>query len=290
MEKKDTKNAELGNIKGFRLSAKKVFLTYPKCKLSKEELLEKLPGKESLQQYVISTELHEDGEPHLHAILVYNYKLNIKDQKHFDIEGYHPNIQPVKNLNNAINYVCKDGDFIRTYKLDMSTPEGYLKRRKDFVAWQTDMENSEYKDIKYPIEFLGVTIEKPDPALKKRNFWFVGKPDLGKTFAIESTFGGLRVYKRGQNKYPFENYDNEDIIIYDDFIPSFVEIANVCNTYNTRTQVYGDVRYTSKYWKKGHTRTIVIVSNEYPDYGKLDKAMEARFEIIVLDPPELRRT
>lgn len=290
MENKDAKNAEPGNIKGFRLNAKKVFLTYPKCKLTKEELLDKLPNKESIEQYYIARELHEDGEPHLHAILVYNYKLNIKSEKHFDIGDYHPNIQSVKKLDNAISYVCKDGDFIMNYKLDMTKPDNYCKRKKDFIAWGHDMEMNNYKEISYPIQFMGSNIEKPDPSIKKRNLWFVGKPDLGKTYMIEKAFAGLRVYKRGLNKYPFEQYDNEDIIIYDDFLPTFTEIANICNTYYTRTQVYGDVRYNSKYWKHGHTRTIIVINNTAPRYGELQDAVESRFEIIPLDPPKLVRS
>lgn len=291
MEINDAKIAELGNIntssaKTFRINARQFFLTYPQCTLKPEEILNKLPVNNCIEHYVISQEKHEDGGLHIHAYIKYNYKLNIIDQSHFDIDKYHPNIQSVKNTKNVIAYVKKDGNYIENLKLDNSTPDGYSKRKKDFEEWKQDKELGQLKDINYPITmskvFKNYIIEKPDPSKKKRHVWFIGKPDIGKTYEINETFGGLKVYLRSSNKYPYEQYRDEDLIIFDDITPSFAEIAALTNTYKIRTQVFGDVRYSSKYWKLGHTRTVIIISNKSPEYHDLQDAFEARFEVIHL--------
>ncbi|QMW68663.1 replication-associated protein [Crucivirus-113] len=278
---KENKNPNID--KKFRINAKAFFITYPQCNLDKNKIYDLLPEKHTITEYYIAEEKHEDGNPHIHALIKYSYKRNITNCKHFDIEGFHPNVQAVKNWNNSKAYVCKDNNFISYVSLDTSTPENYNKRKKDFNEWKEDQELLSFKDITYPIKFLHYKIDKPNPNIKKRHYWFIGAPDFGKTYAIEKTFAGLKIFKRGNNKYPFEGYNNEDIIIYDDIEKiSFEEISNVSNTYHTKTLVYGDTRYNKIYWKIGHTRTIIVVTNTYPHYNKLQNAFESRFYTIML--------
>jgi CMP-2-keto-3-deoxyoctulosonic acid synthetase len=52
------------------------FLTYPRCPLSKQEVLEalqSLPGAK-ITEYVICEERHASGLPHLHAFVKYGKK------------------------------------------------------------------------------------------------------------------------------------------------------------------------------------------------------------------------
>lgn len=287
MNNNDASNAKLGNIntslaKPFRLNCKQFFLTYPQCNINKEDLLEKMINKQFIEQYVISREKHEDGNFHLHAYIKYNYKLNITNPDHFDIDGFHPNIQAVKDTRACIAYIKKDGDFIESVKLDMTTPDGYSKRKKDFNEWKQDLELEKLEDIKYPITLFENTIEKPDPSIKKRHYWFVGAPDLGKTYVLNETFENMKVYLRSNNNYPYEQYRDEDLIIFDDLTPTFAEIAAITATFKIRTQVFGNVRYNSKFWKLGHTRTIIVISNMKPQYHDLQEAFEARFNVIEL--------
>lgn len=267
----------------FRINAKRFFLTYPKCTLSKEELRDELEKMHSIDHYIISEEKHEDGTPHLHAYIQFTKKLNIKDANHFNIKNFHPNTQAVKDKVSCIRYVKKDGNYIENLTYDFNDPHDFIKRKKNYDAWVDYNEQLKLKDIDYPINFLGINIDKPDPANKKRHYWFVGPPDLGKTYAINETFGGYKVYVRPNNKYPFEAYNDEDIIIYDDIHDiKFTELANVTNTYKIRTPVYGDVRYNNKFWKLNHTRIIIVVSNKAPEYYDLQDAFLSRFNIIDL--------
>lgn len=68
--------------------------------------------KNNISYLLICRELHKDGTPHIHALIVFTKKVDIKDQHYFDIQSYHPNIQTVKHLKKSINYIKKDGNFI----------------------------------------------------------------------------------------------------------------------------------------------------------------------------------
>lgn len=70
----------------------------------------------TLQEYVICSELHEDGNPHLHAYVKYRELLEFTPTR-FDIQGYHGNYQVAKTKTGAINYVKKNGDFITNLKV-----------------------------------------------------------------------------------------------------------------------------------------------------------------------------
>jgi len=103
----------------FRINCKSVFLTYPKCLLSKEELLEYLKSlKHPFNYAIICIESHEDGTPHLHCVLKFIKKVDIRKETYFDFNGYHPNIQTTKNINASINYIKKDGDYLEFGELE----------------------------------------------------------------------------------------------------------------------------------------------------------------------------
>lgn len=95
----------------FRINARNIFLTYPRCHSTKEELLEYLKGFD-ISYAVISKETHQDGTPHLHAVIGFDKKRDFRNDRVFDFGVHHPNIQSCRNLNQSIEYVKKDGDFI----------------------------------------------------------------------------------------------------------------------------------------------------------------------------------
>lgn len=108
----------------FRINAKGWFLTYPKCSLSKEDAMEALKQKrKGLKQIIVSRELHTDGEPHLHCYLYYERPFDCTNERFFDLEGFHPNLQAAKSLRAVQGYIKKDGDFIQegiNYKAELS--------------------------------------------------------------------------------------------------------------------------------------------------------------------------
>ena len=60
------------------------------------------------QKYLISEEKYEDGRPHFHAILIYPRRKQIIDPGHYDYLGLHPNIQPLRNMKAALEYMYKE--------------------------------------------------------------------------------------------------------------------------------------------------------------------------------------
>lgn len=93
----------------FRLSAKNFFLTFPQCPISMLELLDhyKLEFGPQLDFACVAEEEHADGSPHLHAILGFNSKRNIRSPSHFDYAGFHCNMQPVRKMSECLLYIQK---------------------------------------------------------------------------------------------------------------------------------------------------------------------------------------
>jgi hypothetical protein len=106
----------------FRLQGVNLFLTYPQCNLPKEDLLAFLNSKFVLKSYVIAKELHEDGHPHLHAVIKLATRCNITNAGYLDTGGFHPNIQNVRSLVASERYCSKSGDFISDHEIIEEKP------------------------------------------------------------------------------------------------------------------------------------------------------------------------
>ncbi|THG15137.1 hypothetical protein TEA_005497 [Camellia sinensis var. sinensis] len=105
----------------FRFYAKNVFLTYPQCPCPKEQLLELLQSllQQACQPYyiLVARELHEDGNPHLHAMVQCTKKIQTSNPRFFDLTGtngriYHPNIEKLHSPTASRQYIQKGGEFV----------------------------------------------------------------------------------------------------------------------------------------------------------------------------------
>lgn len=102
---------------GFRVTAKTFSVTWPQCELEMETALDQL-GKHypDLAFIAISQEKHQDGNSHLHGLLHFKKKKNIKNIKAFDLQdettNYHPNIQATKDISSWYEYLIKEGTYI----------------------------------------------------------------------------------------------------------------------------------------------------------------------------------
>lgn len=98
----------------FRIQAKNLFLTYPRCLETKSALIDFLKEKlynRNVLYICVSEELHEDGVPHLHAFVSLDKKLDTQNERYFDAGDYHPNIQKSLHPKENLEYVQKDGDY-----------------------------------------------------------------------------------------------------------------------------------------------------------------------------------
>lgn len=135
--KSDSKkeSSKKGNKKGkkakdFRLASKTVLLTYPQCPIPLDLMFEKITTKElftkyGILNYAIVLEMHEDGNPHIHALIEFSKKIDTKNPRFFDLVFYkqsvdesgaivqeplflHGSYEGAKSKVNALQYVTKE--------------------------------------------------------------------------------------------------------------------------------------------------------------------------------------
>lgn len=263
--------------KGFRVNAKRFFVTYPQCDITPANLLGHFKTLGLVTRYVIGQEEHKDGGKHLHAVVEYAQKMNIKDSRFFDMNGFHPNFQGVKNWSQSSAYCKKDGNYIEEVSFDDSTPDNYRKRKADMKAWSNDKAAKARTDVVWPIALPDGSTHHP--LGKKRHLWIVGPADSGKSTWAMNTFDGMKVFLRSPTKYPFEGYQGEEVIIYDDIYPTQEEWLNVSMTHWNNMHVFGDTRYEQVVWPNKKDLTMIVLSNILPNYNNVE-AFNARFIVI----------
>ena len=102
----------------FRLQSKTYFLTYKGIsdsgvKISKQSLANYLltqnPNDVKVKpiKYLICEQMYDSGQPHFHVILIYDKRKEIVSQNFYDYLGIHPNIQTMRNMKAALDYVYK---------------------------------------------------------------------------------------------------------------------------------------------------------------------------------------
>lgn len=101
----------------FRISAKRVFLTYAQCdELTKEEIYFTLAETYNIRKFMLGEETHQDGGRHIHAFLEFINKIDSKNVNCFDIntgtKQFHPNIKGVPrgkdHEERVLNYIQKE--------------------------------------------------------------------------------------------------------------------------------------------------------------------------------------
>lgn len=268
----------------FNFNAKNIFLTYAQVgDARREDLLEflqKLFSGHGVRRWVLSTESHADGGRHFHGLFCLLTKYHTRSVRKFDWNDLHPNIKTAGTPDELYYYIIKDGDFVEDWT-SLVVPTDYRKRRADIEAFELEQQ---IRRLKSPFPFNlpdGGHIDSM-PQLKCRHYWYVGRADWGKTRWVNETFEGKAIYLRPAAKYPYEGYSNEDIIVFDDVKPDGKEeLCSITNTFRINCQIYGDTRYTRKYWKCGHDRLIIIFSNIEPEYNT-ELWFRNRFNLVFL--------
>jgi len=230
----------------FRLSSKSFFLTYPKCKMSKENAMEKLKLKKPATYICVSQEKHEDGTDHLHALFTAKDKLVTTNVKYFDLSDdeedgstkiYHGNYQGARDNVDIQKYIQKDNNFIEFGEFQSNKQDAVQERRlhnelllnnnlPDLVA-SGQLALSQYKWVKESIECYRRDIQSPNDPKNKVVYWIYGKPGSGKsTYAFDNF---PNAFDKPQNKW-WDNYEGQDTVILDDLTKEGAK----CLTYHLR--------------------------------------------------------
>ncbi|AEA76858.1 Rep [Chilli leaf curl Vellanad virus [India/Vellanad/2008]] len=129
----------------FQVLAKNIFLTYPKCPIPKEQMLELLKGISCPSDKLfirISQEKHQDGSLHIHALIQFKGKAQFRNPRHFDVthpntsSQFHPNFQGAKSSSDVKSYIEKDGDYIDwgSFQVDGRSARGGQQTANDAAA------------------------------------------------------------------------------------------------------------------------------------------------------------
>jgi hypothetical protein len=102
-----------GNImpsgpRNFSFDGRDVFLTYPQSgELTRERVRDFLQEHAGVRRFLVSSELHDDGSPHIHAYAGWDTRRRITDERFFDVDGHHPNIQKPRSAKAVAEYCLK---------------------------------------------------------------------------------------------------------------------------------------------------------------------------------------
>lgn len=218
-----------------RLQAKKYLITYPQCSLSKEEVSTFLQDHFEVETFTIARELHQDGTPHIHAVLVLASSPNTTNMRVFDIDGYHPNIKALKTVSDvarAHKYCQKDGDYITNVERKLS-PRAQLFQALinnpggltiEFVRANPEIIALNFDSLKKWMAFLNPRLQVPEikSMPKRRHIWFCGPSNTGKSTwlnaYLELHHNALPISSRDD----YNGYDQTvDLLYADEFGPPF---------------------------------------------------------------------
>jgi len=198
-----------------------LFLTYPQCPHSKEELLSHLQSIDVVREYCICTELHLDGKSHLHAWVKFETGLYPKQYTPtLDLLGFHGNYQSARSRKCVLQYVKKGGDFITNVD-DAAVTCPQTKRAKIALELTNRPVAEMILDGTIPYQsaraalFAQSLLQTPYDHDSVRGVWIHGPSGTGKSHAARNNYGSS-FFLKPQNKW-FDGYVGQATIVLDDY-------------------------------------------------------------------------
>lgn len=231
-------------MKKFRLQSKNIGLTFSRCPLKKEEILEHLQSKIQIDEYYIVQETHKeplrdenDTPYHIHAWISTVNKPNIQSCTFFDIGAkgepgyYHPNVKKAKK-NWVWNYLKKQDkkpltnipdNFVSLAtdgKFDEALAQFIERYPKDYTLYMDKVKKNlrrmgqkERKAKIYPL----VSDWDPDVDLTEKSLWLIGKSGTGKTEWAKSWCHSKGLtFLRITHLDKLKKYNGQDVLLFDD--------------------------------------------------------------------------
>lgn len=210
----------------FRMAGKSFFLTYPKCRLTKDEAHEALLLLGPFDYFLCSREYHEDGDPHLHCLIIYPKKKDISNERYFDISGYHGDYRTAKSNEKVRDYILKADLSPLEIGIFDSNSQSAVQRRAienklilglsmPQLVDQGIIHISHYNQIRQAKESYKIDSIQVPQYMPKSCFWIVGDTGIGKSRYVRETYGD-KVYAKQMNKW-WDGYAGEEVVLIDDF-------------------------------------------------------------------------
>lgn len=211
--------------KRFRMSGKSFFLTYPQCKLTREEAHEAILSLGTYDYFMCSREYHEDGHPHLHMLVVYPKKKDISNERYFDILGYHGDYRTARSNDSVREYIMKTDDKPLEYGIFDSNAQTAVQKRaienkilldKSMVELVDEglIHLSHYNLIRHAKEAYKIDSIKVPEYMPKTCLWIMGDSGIGKSRYVRDNFTGL-FFEKSMNKW-WDGYLGQEVVLIDD--------------------------------------------------------------------------
>ena len=242
------------SVKKFRAQYKTIGLTYSKCPLEREIVLEKLTeivsvSGYSIKSYYVVQELHKDGTPHIHAWIELDNAPNIRSCRYFDIKigdtVFHPNFgkykrswvfnylkkfdkTPLDNFVAGFIELAKQGNYLEAVEsFQQQEPRTYVTHMTVVNTNLRTLGRRNRPDRVFPPPIDGLPYPDGwDPtmtALLLCGDTGIGKTNWAKTWCAANDKTYLKVL--GHIDYA-RHYNGEDVIIFDDVSLLHTPITN----------------------------------------------------------------
>lgn len=296
----------------FRLNAKNLFLTWPRNNVSSGVILNRcmdLFGADNVSYICVAEEEHQDGTPHLHAVVCLKKPCDIRDVARLDsVGGKHGNYQSARKVKDVYEYVRKGGNFV-----EKGTPPLIITGTKadnvsKLLRSGASLEQAEEMDPGYFMQnlvritnyhqWISVKKLKENPkrpplqitnwkftfeigfprVFKQKQYWIVGQPNTGKTtFILELIESGFNGYNMPKNNYWNDWEDDAYDFAYIDEFKGQLPIT-LLNEFLQGSPVKLRGRYTDV--QKRKNLPVFILSNFDP-YGCYENCKKSEVDPLV---------
>lgn len=258
----------------YRLRTKQLFLTYPQCDVTKEDMYLFLYENLSPAMLIVAHELHENGDNHLHVYAKLDVELDTRDPRYFDYMGYHGNYQGCRGPKNVMKYCTKADDYVSNFDVAELLDAAKTHKKAGLKAlvegtkrpYQLVSEDSGlllgYKKLKGDYDAYRVDTYKKTMCNIKA-YWYWGESRLGKSWKALTDAGAdvkgemKNVYFKSINKW-WDGYQEEEIVLMDE-VPKDAEwlltfLKRWTDSIPELVETKGG--FVSKQWK-----TFIVTSN-----------------------------
>lgn len=175
------------------MDTKEFFLTWPRCADPKEEIMNGIRLLPDLEWAFLAQELHQDGTPHIHALLGFTKRKSVKNPDYFDFltpSRSHANIQKMRSRLDSIAYLKKSDPSPLIFGQLPETESGERTKKTDEIAKRL-MEGAEISSIVE--DHPGFTMMHLPRMISFKTFWTNSKDQAKKNTNRSTTIRGIGV-------------------------------------------------------------------------------------------------